>query len=82
MQPNPARRSARAAETLPNGVMDVRLKDCCTLVPVVCVGARPTGYMWALALFFALVYVTTPLFYVSRAERASIGAAVLAWKRG
>lgn len=52
------------------------------LVPVVCVGARPTGYMWDLALFFALVYVTTPLFYVSRAERASIDAAVLAWKRG
>jgi hypothetical protein len=39
------------------------------LVPVVSVAARPTGYMWDIALFFALVYITTPLFYVSRAER-------------
>jgi hypothetical protein len=52
------------------------------LVPVVSVGARPTGYMWDIALFFALVYLTTPLFYVSRAEKKSIDAAVLAWKRG
>jgi CDP-diacylglycerol---serine O-phosphatidyltransferase len=52
------------------------------LVPVVSVGARPTGYMWDIALFFALVYLTTPLFYVSRAEKQSIDAAVLAWKRG
>ena len=52
------------------------------LVPVVSVGARPTGYMWDIAFFFALVYLLTPLFFVSRTERTSINAAVLAWKRG
>jgi len=51
------------------------------LIVFACVALRPWGYMWDLALLWMVLYVLSPLLFISAQERRKVREFVAEWKR-
>jgi hypothetical protein len=51
------------------------------LIVLACIAVRPWGYMWDLALLWMVLYVLSPVLFISSQERRKVAAFVAEWKR-
>ena len=51
------------------------------LIVLACIAVRPWGYMWDLALLWMVLYVLSPVLFISSQERRKVATFVAEWKR-